>query len=73
MRAPSLLTPPRTKWVYSVLTGPLAHVPGPWYTKWTRYVSVFQTIRAQHPAWVHRLHEQYGMSISTQSKEALIP
>ncbi|KAI1456501.1 putative cytochrome P450 [Annulohypoxylon moriforme] len=47
-------------YVYSVLSSPLAKIPGPWYTNWTIWVFKYQLIAGKRPKWVHRLHEKYG-------------
>ncbi|KAI1409987.1 cytochrome P450 [Hypoxylon sp. FL1857] len=47
-------------YVYSVLSNPLAKVPGPWHTKWTDAVLKYTTIRGRRPSWIHSLHLKYG-------------
>ncbi|KAH8896591.1 cytochrome P450 [Thozetella sp. PMI_491] len=46
--------------IYQSSRPPLANIPGPWYTKWTSWPSTIMVIAAQHPKWVHGLHEKYG-------------
>ncbi|KAI1637841.1 cytochrome P450 [Biscogniauxia mediterranea] len=46
-----------------VLTGlndPLAHIPGPWYARWTGLVSAYNALRGRKPSYVHSLHVKYG-------------
>ncbi|KAI1490110.1 cytochrome P450 [Biscogniauxia mediterranea] len=46
-----------------VLTGhndPLAHIPGPWYARWTGLVTTYYTLRGRKPSYVHSLHAKYG-------------
>ncbi|KAK3329943.1 cytochrome P450 [Apodospora peruviana] len=40
--------------------GPLSHLPGPWYSKYTSLISKYHWLRGHQPAYVHRLHQQYG-------------
>ncbi|KAI1214358.1 putative cytochrome P450 [Annulohypoxylon truncatum] len=47
-------------YIYTVLTHPLAKIPGPWYTKWTMAPFKYQVITGKRPKWVHALHEKYG-------------
>lgn len=41
--------------------GPMARIPGPWYTSWTSLVHTFYTLRGRGPVYVHSLHMKYGM------------
>ncbi|KAI1758847.1 putative cytochrome P450 [Hypoxylon sp. FL1150] len=47
-------------YVYSVLSSPLAKVPGPWYTKWTDKIYKYNALKGRGPRWVQALHEKYG-------------
>ncbi|KAL8409070.1 hypothetical protein RB594_007495 [Gaeumannomyces avenae] len=47
-------------YIYSGFKNPLSHIPGPWYTRWTTLPSVYFILTAQHPVWIHSLHERYG-------------
>ncbi|KAI0834222.1 cytochrome P450 [Hypoxylon sp. FL0890] len=47
-------------YVYSVLSSPLAKVPGPWHTKWTEAVSKYTAVKGTRPKWIHSLHLKYG-------------
>ncbi|EFQ36353.1 cytochrome P450 [Colletotrichum graminicola M1.001] len=47
-------------YVYAGITNPLSHIPGPWYTRFTTMASVYKTIMACHPVWIHELHAKYG-------------
>ncbi|KAK1566085.1 cytochrome P450 [Colletotrichum navitas] len=49
-----------TQYVYVGITNPLSHIPGPWYTRFTTMPSVYKTIMASHPVWIHDLHAKYG-------------
>ncbi|KAI0885103.1 putative cytochrome P450 [Annulohypoxylon maeteangense] len=60
------------RYVYTVLSSPLAKVPGPWYTKWTIAVFRYQLIRGKRPQWVHRLHEKYGPIVRVSPIEVSI-
>lgn len=40
--------------------GPMARIPGPWYTAWTSLVHTFHTLRGRGPVYVHSLHMKYG-------------
>ena len=40
--------------------GPMARIPGPWYTSWTSLVHTFHTLRGRGPVYVHALHMKYG-------------
>ncbi|KAI5860389.1 putative cytochrome P450 [Durotheca rogersii] len=65
-------------YVYTVLSSPLAKIPGPWYTKWTTAVLKYNMIKGRRPKWVHSLHEKYGplvrigpAEVSVQDPEAV--
>ncbi|KAK7947105.1 Cytochrome P450 monooxygenase azaI [Apiospora aurea] len=42
------------------LRGPLARLPGPWYTRFTSAVYTYHQVRGQAPVYVHKLHAKYG-------------
>ncbi|KND89234.1 putative sterigmatocystin biosynthesis P450 monooxygenase [Tolypocladium ophioglossoides CBS 100239] len=44
--------------VYQVLREPTAHVPGPWYSNWTRLVLDFHFLSGTAPGYVHALHQK---------------
>ncbi|EJT78854.1 hypothetical protein GGTG_03948 [Gaeumannomyces tritici R3-111a-1] len=44
----------------TVISNPLSHISGPWYTRWTTLPSVYFILTARHPVWIHSLHERYG-------------
>ncbi|KAK2022786.1 cytochrome P450 [Colletotrichum zoysiae] len=47
-------------YIYAGITNPLSHIPGPWYTRFSTLPSVYMTLRAHHPLWIHDLHAKYG-------------
>ncbi|KAI0595750.1 cytochrome P450 [Biscogniauxia sp. FL1348] len=49
-----------------VLTGlndPLAHIPGPWYARWTGLVCAYKALTGQKPGYVQSLHRKYGPAV----------
>lgn len=59
-------------WIYGVLNGPLARLPGPWHTKWTDICLKYQTVKGRRPKYVHELHEKYGPIVRIGPDEASI-
>ncbi|KAI1396672.1 putative cytochrome P450 [Hypoxylon fuscum] len=59
-------------YVYSVLSSPLAKLPGPWYTKWTETVVKYNVIKGRRPKWVHSLHERYGPIVRISPREVSV-
>ncbi|KAI1769943.1 putative cytochrome P450 [Hypoxylon cercidicola] len=59
-------------YVYSVLSNPLAKLPGPWYTKWTETVLKYNVIKGRRPIWVHALHKRYGPVVRISPKEVSV-
>lgn len=49
-----------THLLLSLLTSPLAHLPGPWHTAFTDLYLVLQEFRGNRRPYIHRLHEEYG-------------
>ncbi|OTA99874.1 hypothetical protein M426DRAFT_324762 [Hypoxylon sp. CI-4A] len=47
-------------YIYTILSSPLAKIPGPWYTLWTVWVFKYNVVKGRRPRWVHALHLQYG-------------
>ncbi|KAJ4418349.1 hypothetical protein N0V82_005630 [Gnomoniopsis sp. IMI 355080] len=47
-------------YVYSVLSSPLAKVPGPWYSKFTELVLRWHWLQGKRAKYVHSLHQKYG-------------
>ncbi|KAK4183188.1 putative sterigmatocystin biosynthesis P450 monooxygenase [Podospora australis] len=45
---------------------PLSHIPGPWYTKYTSLVSIYQRFRGTKMIWIHELHKKYGPVVRTE-------
>ncbi|KAM7216531.1 Cytochrome P450 [Rhypophila decipiens] len=50
--------------------GPLSHIPGPWYTKFTSWPLRFYWLLGKKAAYVHRLHVKYGPVIRITPDEA---
>lgn len=48
-------------YLYSVLSSPLAKVPGPWYSNFTELILRWHWLRGKRASYVHTLHEKYGM------------
>lgn len=48
-------------YVYSVLSSPLAKIPGPWYSNFTECVLRWHWLQGKRAAYVHSLHQKYGM------------
>ncbi|XXG96360.1 hypothetical protein Hte_002642 [Hypoxylon texense] len=59
-------------YIYSVLSSPLAKVPGPWYTKWTETVLKYNVVKGRRPKWVQSLHEKYGPIVRISPKEVSV-
>lgn len=49
-------------YLHSVLSSPLAKVPGPWYSKFTELVLRWHWLQGKRAKYVHSLHQKYGMS-----------
>ncbi|KAK8073248.1 Cytochrome P450 monooxygenase [Apiospora phragmitis] len=52
------------------LRGPLAALPGPWYTRFTSAVYTYYQVRGQAPPYVHSPHAKYGPIVRTAPHEA---
>ncbi|KAI0131094.1 putative cytochrome P450 [Daldinia grandis] len=59
-------------YTYTILSSPLAGLPGPWYTLWTETILKYKVVTGQRPQWVHSLHEKYGTVVRISPKEASI-
>ncbi|KAI2465630.1 putative cytochrome P450 [Annulohypoxylon bovei var. microspora] len=59
-------------YTYTVLSSPLAKIPGPWYTKWTISVFKYQVVKGTRPKWVQALHEKYGPIVRISPMEVSI-
>ncbi|ORY70424.1 cytochrome protein [Pseudomassariella vexata] len=59
-------------WAYTLLTNPLAKLPGPWYSIWTDTVLRYHILKGQRPTYVHSLHLKYGPIIRIGPTEASI-
>ncbi|KAI5919198.1 cytochrome P450 [Camillea tinctor] len=42
------------------LNDPLAHIPGPWYARWTGLVAALNALRGRKPGYIETLHRKYG-------------
>lgn len=49
-------------YVFSVLSRPLARVPGPWYSNFTELVLRYHWLAGKRAKYVHALHQKYGTS-----------
>ncbi|KAI8964797.1 putative cytochrome P450 [Daldinia sp. FL1419] len=56
----------------TILSNPLAKIPGPWYTLWTEIVLKHKVITGQRPQWVHSLHDKYGTVVRISPQEVSI-
>ncbi|KAI2783193.1 putative cytochrome P450 [Daldinia loculata] len=59
-------------YTYTILSNPLARLPGPWYTLWTETMLKYKAITGQRPQWVHSLHEKYGAVVRISPNEVSI-
>ncbi|KAI1656562.1 putative cytochrome P450 [Daldinia decipiens] len=59
-------------YIYTILSSPLARIPGPWYTLWTETILKYKVVTGQRPQWVHSLHEKYGTVVRISPKEVSI-
>ncbi|KAL3440804.1 cytochrome P450 [Aspergillus insuetus] len=48
------------RWIRSGLNGALSHVPGPWYTRWTKMPADYYWITGHRPKYVLGLHQKFG-------------
>ncbi|POS80270.1 hypothetical protein DHEL01_v201320 [Diaporthe helianthi] len=46
--------------VYNALQGPLAKIPGPWYSAFTRSILTREFLKGRRAKYIHRLHKKYG-------------
>lgn len=47
-------------YLYSVLSSPLAKVPGPWYSNFTELVVRWHWLQGKRASYIHTLHKKYG-------------
>ncbi|KAI4147638.1 MAG: hypothetical protein LQ340_005464 [Diploschistes diacapsis] len=52
--------------------GPAAHVPGPWYTRWTELPVKYYWVTGQRVKYVHALHQKYGPVVRVRPTEVSI-
>lgn len=45
---------------YHAIRGPLSHLPGPQWSKWTRLPLKLRVLKGERARYVHSLHERYG-------------
>lgn len=72
VQAPCLLTDKVqiVRAVYTANQGPLSHLPGPWYTKFTSWPIKLHFLRGNGPRYVHRLHQNYGPTVRVAPDQA---
>ncbi|KAK3335945.1 cytochrome P450 [Cercophora scortea] len=52
------------------LRSKLSHLPGPWYSKYTDLVLLYQWLRGNRSVYVHNLHARYGPVVRISPREA---
>ncbi|KAF3024104.1 hypothetical protein E8E14_002621 [Neopestalotiopsis sp. 37M] len=57
-------------WFYTVLSSPMAKLPGDWITKFTDIPFRYNTVKGRRPKWVQSLHEKYGPIVRISPTEA---
>ncbi|POR38265.1 Uncharacterized protein TPAR_01529 [Tolypocladium paradoxum] len=55
--------------VYRVFRAPTSHIPGPWYSKWTRLILDFHFLSGSKCHYVHALHQLYGPVVRISPNE----
>ncbi|KAM0786135.1 hypothetical protein ACM66B_006944 [Microbotryomycetes sp. NB124-2] len=55
--------------VWSILTNPLRHVPGPFYTRITEIPLKIAVASGHRTAFIHRLHLRYGKTVRLSPRE----
>ncbi|KAJ5635543.1 cytochrome P450 [Penicillium longicatenatum] len=58
--------------IYSSLTGPLAHLPGPFYTKFTGVVHFINIFRGKRHVYLTSLHAKYGPTVRINPREVSV-
>ncbi|KAI2630165.1 cytochrome P450 [Hypomontagnella submonticulosa] len=58
--------------LYTGLTGPLAHLPGPVWTKFTGLQAAFHIVRGTRMYHLHDLHKKYGPIVRISPTEASV-
>ncbi|KAI0481980.1 cytochrome P450 [Xylariaceae sp. FL0804] len=51
---------------------PLAHIPGPWYARWTDLVHTYYGLAGKGPSWIHSLHDKYGPVVRVSTREVFV-
>ncbi|KAK7927667.1 cytochrome P450 [Apiospora marii] len=59
-------------YLFSAVTGPLAKLPGPWYSNFTEIVGKYHLLKGRKPAYIDELHERYGPIVRTSPHEVSI-
>ncbi|KAK7982033.1 cytochrome P450 [Apiospora saccharicola] len=55
-------------YLFSTVTGPLAKLPGPWYSNLTEVVGKYHLLQGRKPIYIDELHEKYGTAPCLKSK-----
>ncbi|RDA88395.1 hypothetical protein CP532_5629 [Ophiocordyceps camponoti-leonardi (nom. inval.)] len=58
--------------IFQILRSSTAHVPGPWYTKYTSLILDFHFMTATRTSYVHRLHQMYGPVVRLGPNEVAV-
>ncbi|KAK3315919.1 cytochrome P450 [Apodospora peruviana] len=54
------------KYMHAGIYNPLAHIPGPWHTRFSSVVGNYHRVRGTKVAWHHTLHARYGPVVRVQ-------
>ncbi|KAK8090668.1 cytochrome P450 [Apiospora phragmitis] len=46
-------------YLFSAVNGPLAKLPGPWYSNFTEAIGKYHLLKGRKPTYIHELHEKY--------------
>lgn len=60
----------RIQFLHRANRGPLAHIPGPWYTKFTSWPFKISSLLGDKAFYVHKLHQKYGPVVRVAPDEA---
>lgn len=55
-----------------MLSHPLRHIPGPWYTRYTHLWLKFRVIRGERVHYIHALHADYGPMVRIAPSEVAV-
>ncbi|KAK8080041.1 Cytochrome P450 monooxygenase azaI [Apiospora hydei] len=59
-------------YLFSAVNGPLAKLPGPWYSHFTELVGKYHLLNGRKPTYIDELHDKYGPIVRTSPHEVSV-